>query len=510
MAEATSVGAYNLAQLADDGFERHGDHESTFFEGRWHRTGELRDRYHRVAGGFVELGIRPGDRVVVLMANSPEVGLAYHALWRAGAVITPVIFLLPPDQIRHVLRDSEARAVVTTPEFIGNVRAAAGGVDTLHSIIVVGDAGDGDVVPWAQLEAAEAVEIVPRADDDLAALLYTGGTTGRSKGVMLTHENLWFCAKSSDDAAYIPGVTRVLVPLPLAHAFGLIVTIIGMHAREPTRNAIMRWFDPAGFVELVEELRMQRATLVPTMLQILLQQPLEDHDLSSLRFVNVGAAPLPMDVALEFQKRVPSVTILEGYGATESGGVISVNPADAPKLGSVGKPLPGYEIRITDDARDVPRGHVGEIAVRSKGVMVGYWCAPAETEQALRDGWLHTGDLGRLDEDGYLVIVDRKKDLIIRGGFNVFPRDVEDALVEHPAVAMAGVVGRPDPRSGEEVVAFVSLTPGHDVTADDLVAWAKERVGGYKYPREIRIVDQVPLTPVLKTDRKALRQMLEG
>src|SRR5439155_4427082 len=221
------MGEQHLAKLAEKSFERHGDHKSLFFEGTWHRSGELFERGRRLAGGLIELGIEPGDRVVVMMANTPDVGVTYSALWRAGAAITPAIFLLPPAELRYILEHSEARAVVTTPEFLPNVKQAAEGIETLKWIISAGPEEPG-VLPLSSLEEADPAEIVDREDGDLAALLYTGGTTGRAKGVMLSHENLWFCSKSSHDAGYVPGVNRNIVPLPLSHAFGLIVTIVGM------------------------------------------------------------------------------------------------------------------------------------------------------------------------------------------------------------------------------------------------------------------------------------------
>jgi long-chain acyl-CoA synthetase len=503
-----ATGERNLAVLSEQSFAKHGDRDAFYFEGQWYRSGDLFDRAAKLGQGFVELGVAPGDRVAVLMANCPEVGLAYTALWRAGAAITPLIFLLPPDEVRRILEDSEATAIVTTPEFLDNVRKAAEGVSTLKWIISLGPEQDG-VISLASLEDASAGGIVPRDDKDLAALMYTGGTTGRAKGVMLAHENLWFCAKSSHDASYSPGVNSVLVPLPLSHSFGLIVTVIAMHNNEPGTGVLMRWFDPAEWLRLAQDLKIQRSTVVPSMLQILLGLPLEDYDLSSLRFLSCGAAPLAPEVANEFMRRVPSVKITEGYGCTESGAVISVNPPDAPKIGTVGKVIPGYEMVLrNDDGTPSAPGEPGEVTVRSPGVMQGYWRAPEATAAAIQDGWLYTGDIGTLDEDGYLRIVDRKKDLIIRGGFNVFPRDVEDCLLEHPAVALAGVVGRKDQKLGEEVVAFVQLNPGAQVTPQGLIAHVKERIGGYKYPREVNIVPSVPLTPVGKVDRKAIRQML--
>jgi long-chain acyl-CoA synthetase len=503
------LAGHNLARLGLEAFERHGDREALYYEGAWYRSGALAERAGRLAGGLRELGVAPGDRVVVMMPNSPDVGVAYQAIWQAGAVVTPVLFLLPPAELRTLLADSETRAVITSPEVVDNVLAAAGGAPSVRWVISSGPERDG-VVALAAVEAADPLgAVVPRDDGDLAALLYTGGTTGRSKGVMLSHENLWYCAKSAQEASNDPATDRTLVPLPLAHAFGLIVTLIGWHRPEPYVTALMRWFDPATFLGLVQELRMEAATAVPSMLAALLAMPLEDYDLSSLRALACGAAPLPAEVAREFGERLPQVELREGYGCTESGAVISSSPPGRARAGSVGVPLPGYEVRILDERdKEVPRGERGEICCRSRGVMLGYWRSADATADALRDGWLHTGDIGHLDDDGYLYIVDRKKDLIIRGGFNVFPRDVEDTLLEHPAVAMAGVVGRPDPLRGEEVVAFVSLRPGHEATGDELVEFARSRLAAYKYPREVRVLPSFPLTLVGKADRKALRAML--
>jgi long-chain acyl-CoA synthetase len=348
-------------------------------------------------------------------------------------------------------------------------------------------------------------------DDDLAALMYTGGTTGRAKGVMLSHRNLYSCSRSSYEASRADGITRELTPLPLSHAFGMIVTLVGFHAIEPGLTVLQRWFDPAEFLVLAQRHRVQRTSLVPAMIQMLLAQPLEEAGLSGLRYVTSGAAPLATQTRQQWERRVPGSEILEGYGCTESGAVISVNPPGASRPGSVGLPIPGYQVAIRDDSdADVPAGTDGEICVHADGVMAGYWNSPAETVATLRGGWLHTGDIGRLDTDGYLYVLDRKKDLIIRGGFNVFPRDVEDVLLQHPAVAMAGVVSRPDERLGEEVVAFVSLRPGIQASAEEITEFARGRLAAHKYPRELNILTSVPLTSVGKLDRKALRNQLTG
>ena len=479
---------HNLAVLAEAEFRRLGDYENLVFEGRTYRSGELFDRACRASSGLVKLGVSPGERVVVLMANCPEVGIAYTAIWRAGAVVTPVVFLISPPELQHILADSGAVAVVTTPELLATVATAAAGAPQLRHVIVVGGVPDslpGDV---------RGVDVA-----------------GRAKGVMLSHRNLYACSRSSHEMSRIQGITRGLTPLPLSHAYGMIVTLVGFHATERGLTVLQRWFDPAEFLALAQRHRIQRTALVPAMIQMLLAQPLEDVDLSWLRYVNSGAAPLAAQTREQWEQRVPSSEILEGYGCTESGSVISVNPPGASRPGSVGRPIPGYQVSIRgDDDADVPAGTDGEICVRADGVMAGYWNSPAETSAALRGGWLHTGDIGHLDADGYLYVVDRKKDLIIRGGFNVFPRDVEDVLLQHPAVAMAGVVSRPDQRLGEEVVAFVSLQPGSQATPAELIEFARGRLAAHKYPREVTILDSVPLTSVGKLDRKALRRQVAG
>jgi long-chain acyl-CoA synthetase len=511
------VGSQHLARQAERQLERHGDGDSLFFEDRWYSRGWMADQAARFGAGLTGLGMRPGDRVVVLMANCPEVLVTYNGAWRAGAVVTPLIFLVSEDELRHALADSGAVAVVTTPEFLPKVAAAASGVDSVRFIVVAGNdaisgAGDGlQIRAFSDVAAAAPGAIVDRADDDLAALLYTGGTTGRSKGVPLTHANLFWCGSSSHPASSADAetLTRTLMPLPLAHAYGLLVTCVGMHAEVPGQSILMRWFDPAGWLKLAQQHRAQRTTLVPSMIQMLLAQPLDEADLSALVAVSSGAAPLAAETREEFERRVPSAVVYEGYGCTESASIIASNPLGARRLGSVGLPVPGCTVQIRDDAgRVLPPGQDGEICVHSPGVLSGYWQAPDATAAALRDGWLYTGDIGHVDEDGYLYVVDRKKDLIIRGGFNVYPRDVEDVLLTHPAVAQAAVVGRPDPRLGEEVVGFVALRDGVGATPDELVAHARAQLAATKYPREIRIVPAVPLTSVGKLDRKRLRTLV--
>jgi len=504
---AVAVGQHNLARLAEQALERLGDRESLCFEGRWYRSGELHERSTRIAGGLAARGLEPGDRAVVMMSNSPDVAMIYTALWRAGAAITPAIFLLSDDELESILRDSEARAVFTSPEFLAKVRTAAAAAPSVEWIFCPGE--QEGVTSLDELAAAEPLATVPRTDEDLAALMYTGGTTGRAKGVMLSHENLWRAGSASHQAGYVPGITRSLVSLPLSHAFGLLVTVVGMHGVEPGVGVLMRWFEPTGCLSLIQEHRVQVVPVVPSMIQVMLAQPVEDYDLSSLRFFACGAAPLAVEVIQELERRIPSCEVREGYGLTESSAIISSTRPGRRRLGSVGEPVPGCEVRILDnDGHEQRVGELGEICARSETIMRGYWKAPELTAITVTGGWLHTGDIGRVDDDGFLYIVDRLKDLIIRNGFNVYPRDVEDMLLEHPAVQLASVVGRPNPVTGEEVVAFVSLRPGTEVSSAELVEYGRAKLGAHKYPREVHIIDAVPLTAVGKVDRKAVRARL--
>jgi len=504
----------HLGALVEGSLERRGDAATLVCEGRRLTGTERLDTVRRLTGGLVALGLRPGDRVMVCLANGPEVEAMYAAVWRAGAVVTPVVFLLSEAELRHVLVDSGAVMAVTSPELLPRVAAAAG-VDTVRQIVVAGPvAGQteaaGRVVPYGDLLAAEPHPLVPRDERDLATLMYTGGTTGRAKGVMLSHANLWFCGHAAYERSR-DSLERAstLVSLPLSHAYGLIVTIVGAFLEDAGTAVLMRWFEPGAWLRLAVEHRVTNSPLVPSMIALLLQQPLEEYDLSALRHVTTGAAPLPAAMRAEWERRLPDAQLLEGYGCTESAAVISSSVPGESRPGAVGKPLPGYEVRVVDDLdQPVPPAVDGEVVVRSPGVMLGYWNDPVATAATLRNGWLHTGDIGHLDADGFLVLVDRKKDLIIRSGMNVFPRDVEEVLLTHPDVGGAAVVGRPDPVRGEEIVAFVAPRHGAVLDPDEVVDFARGRLSGIHRPHEVRVVDAIPLTSVGKTDRKALRTRL--
>ncbi|MEA2460646.1 MAG: long-chain acyl-CoA synthetase [Actinomycetota bacterium] len=500
----------NLARLLDDHVASFGDYKSTFFEGRWHTTGEALDRTKRFAAGLQELGVEPGDRVVVLLPNCPEVSISYWASWRIGAAVTPVIFLLPPPEIRRILENSEAKVAITSPDLLPSLKVAAEGIATLKHIVSVGG-GDG-TIPFEQVEKNGEAEMTERAPEDLAALLYTGGTTGSSKGVMLSHNNLEWTARTAAEASEIKPNETGLLSLPLSHSFGLHVSIVG--SLQPGKGVLLRWFDPNQFLDMIEQHSVQRTAVVPAMLQFLLLMPFEDRDLSSLQSITSGAAGLPQEVLRSFEERVPGCGILQGYGLTETSPTVAVQPPSSledgtRKIGSVGPVVPGVEVRIEgDQGAPVEPGEVGEITVRGPNVMLGYWRNEEATAEAIRDGWFHTGDMGRLDADGHLAIVDRKKDLVIRGGFNVFPGDVEGVLVDHPDVSEAAVVGRASETWGEEPVALVVLVPGTETTAEELDAFCEQNLAKYKRPAEIRIVTEIPKTPVGKPDKKAIRAAL--
>ncbi len=495
-AQGTSLGA--LAEAAE---ARFGDASTVLFEGTTLTSAQIGALARRFATGLTSLGVAAGDRVAVCMANCVEVLASYHATWRVGAAVTPLLFLLSVDELRFALADSDARVIITTPEFAPKVLAATAGLDV--RVVVAGGELEG-TVSFAELSSGAEAPLATVDPTDMAALLYTGGTTGRSKGVVLSHDALsyaaWAGVKSGEDDEFRVG----LLPLPLAHAFGLLVSTLAMHAVRPSHTVLMRWFDPAGWLQLAQDQHVNQGAVVPTMLRLLATQPLEDYDLSALRKLTSGSAPLPAEIAEQWARRLPDVEVVEGYGCSETAALATTTRTGTARTGSVGRAAPGVEVRI-DNPDDTG---AGEVCIKTPSLMTGYWHDPEATASAVRDGWFHTGDVGHLDADGYLFIVDRLKDVIIRNGFNVYPRDVEEALMRHPDVAVCAVVGRPDVDSGEEVVAFVQTVPGSSATSEQLVAYAREHLSAVKYPREVHLIEALPLTSIGKLDRKALRREL--
>ncbi|HEV7679974.1 MAG TPA: AMP-binding protein [Candidatus Dormibacteraeota bacterium] len=496
----------NIAELFDDGLRRHGEHPSLWFEGRWYGSTELNRAGHGLAGGLRDLGLQPGERVVVTMMNCPEVGISYMGAWTAGLAVVPVLFLLTAEELRMIAEDSGATAIVTTPELLPKVREVAAAVPSLrHVICAGGGAGDG-VLDFAELCDTAAVDTpLPVDDGEAAVILYTSGTTGRPKGVMLTHGNLHAMAENVH-AAWDPGDGHVgLACLPLSHVYGLSTTLAGTYRRG--QAVLMRWFDPTQVLQLIEEHRVTMTALVPAMMVGLLDHPdRPSRDLSSLQFVISGAAPLPLDLLQRFESAF-GCTVLQGYGLSESAAQCALNTPQANRPGSVGRPVPGVEVAILgSDGAPLAAGEDGEIAMRGANVMRGYHGMPEESAKTVVDGWLRTGDVGHLDADGFLYVLDRSKDLIIRGGFNIIPRDVEEVLVAHPAVSQAAVIGLPHERLGEVVHAVVVLTPGASATDEELIAHCRERLASYKCPQSLELRGGLPTNSTGKVLKRQLRE----
>ena len=465
---------------------------------------QLSSAARRLASLLTSAGVSPGDRVGLMMPNVPAFPVAFYGALTAGAVVVPMNPLLKGREVAYYLGDSGARLLFAWRDFAGE--AAMGAAEAGAQVIQVDDADLSSVLADHSADSAPA-----DADDtDDAVILYTSGTTGQPKGAQLTHGGLARNARLTAETLLQNHADDVMMGcLPLFHVFGLTCGLNATILAGGTLTLLPR-FDPGKALDIVARDNVTIFEGVPTMYAGMLHHPAADSaDTASLRLCVSGGAALPVEILRGFEQKFGCM-ILEGYGLSETSPVASFNHPDKPrKAGSIGTPVEGVEMRlIDDDWKTVPGGEIGEIAIRGHNVMKGYWHKPEATAEAIRDGWFRTGDMARVDEDGYYYIVDRKKDLIIRGGFNVYPRDVEDALLEHPAIESAGVVGRPDTVSGEEVVAFVSLRPGTELAPDELVEWARGRIGGYKYPREVHIVDGVPLTNVGKVDRKALRAQL--
>jgi long-chain acyl-CoA synthetase len=441
-----------------------------------------------VAGLLRDRGLKPGDRVGVMLPNVAEFLVVYYGVLRAGGVVVPMNPLLKVREVAYYLGDSGARLVFAWHVFAGE---ASGGAERADAeAVIVDPASFPDLVSAAEPDFT----VMDRADEDTAVILYTSGTTGHPKGAELTHGNLISNTEVSRSDIVRAGPGDVIFGgLPLFHVFGQTVALNVAVASGACLTLLPR-FDAGQALEIIAQHRVTVFEGVPTMYVALLHQPdRADHDLSGLRMCVSGGAALPVEVLRGFEDAF-GCAVLEGYGLSETSPVASFNhPGRERKPGSIGTPIRGVRMRVVDnDDHEMPQGEVGEIVIRGPNVMKGYWQRPEATAEALRDGWFHTGDLARVDEDGYFYIVDRKKDLVIRGGYNVYPREIEEVLYEHPAVAEAAVIGLPHPSLGEEVGAAVALKPGATITAGELRDYVKAQVAAYKYPRHVWIVDALP------------------
>ncbi|HEY0938064.1 MAG TPA: long-chain fatty acid--CoA ligase [Trebonia sp.] len=469
---------------------------------------QLDELSDRAAAGLAAAGVAPGDRVGLQLPNIPQFVIAYFGILKAGGVVVPMNVLLKAPEIEFQLRDSGARVLITYGAFLDESAKAAEAA-ALTSLYVVSAAG----APAAGL-AFEALlagdppgpQLALRSPADPAVIIYTSGTTGTPKGAVLSHITLYLNADVPGRLFEFSAGDTVVVALPLFHVFALSSIMNTCVLLGGTMSLVPR-FEPGAVLDLIQR---DRATIfmgVPTMYIALLQTP-GDRDFSSLRVAISGGAPIPAEVIDAFEARF-SIPILEGYGLSETASTTTFNiSATERKVYSVGKPIWGVSVQVWDaGARPLPAGagHVGEVVVRGPNVMTGYHNNPEATAKAFAGGWFHTGDLGYLDEDGFLFIVDRIKDLIIRGGYNIYPREVEEVIYAHPAVAEVAVIGVPDPMMGEEVRAIVAVKPGQSVTEAELIEFVKQRIAAYKYPRTVEFRDTLPKNATGKILKKELR-----
>jgi long-chain acyl-CoA synthetase len=442
----------------------------------------------RVAGLLHERGLRPGDRIGLMLPNVAEVPVVYYGILRAGGVVVPMNPLLKEREVAYYLGDSGAGLIFFWHAFADQARGAAEQAGA--ELVVV----DGIGFPELLASATPDFQVADRDDQDTAVILYTSGTTGHPKGAELTHGNLISNTEvSRTDIVRATPDDVIFGGLPLFHVFGQTVALNVAVAAGACLTLLPR-FDAGHALRILADHRVTVFEGVPTMYVALLHQPdRADHDTSALRMCISGGAALPVEVLRGFED-ASGVPVLEGYGLSETSPVASFNhPGRERKPGSIGTPIRDVRMRVVDEAGDeVAQGEVGEIAIQGPNVMKGYWQRPEATAEAIRGGWFRTGDMGRVDEDGYFYIVDRKKDLIIRGGYNVYPREIEEVLYEHPAVAEAAVIGLPHSSLGEEVGAAVALKPGAAITAEELRDFVKSQVAAYKYPRHVWLVDALP------------------
>ncbi|MEU3568517.1 long-chain fatty acid--CoA ligase [Kitasatospora sp. NPDC036755] len=455
---------------------------------------ELEARSARAAHWLAALGVAPGDRVAVLLPNVPEFAVLYYGILRAGAVVVPMNPLLKAREIEHCLGD--AGAAVLLAWHTGAEQAVEGVRQTGTRLVAVEPAA---LAAALAEQPSGPPEAAGRGGEDTAVILYTSGTTGAPKGAELTHRNIVCNVRAGVRVLGMVEGDVIFGGLPLFHSFG---QVIGLNCAVAVGACmtLVRRFDPLAALSVIQRDRVSVFLGVPTMYTLMLTHPRRaEYDASSLRVCLGGGASMPPEVLRGFESDFDCV-VLEGYGLSESSPLACANRSDRERIaGTVGIPIEGVRMRIVDDAgREVPDGTVGEVVIRGHNVMKGYWRRPDTTAQTVRDGWLHTGDLGTRDGRGDFRIVDRRKDLIIRGGFNVYPREVEDVLYEHPAVAEATVIGVPHPTHGQEVAAAVVLREGASATPEDIRAFVKERVAPYKYPRLVWTVDALPKGPTGK------------
>jgi len=477
----------------------------------------LNETTNAVSHALIDLGVRPKDRVAILLPNTPSFVASYYGILKAGAFVVPTNPLYTPRELEYQLNDSGAETIITLGLFFPTILAVKEKTKLKNIIIVPFGEIDTKGVPVIQFPdiVERYPKSEPRADidpNDIASFQYTGGTTGFAKGAMLTHRNLvanveqccwwnpWFEASL--------GNQTTLCVIPFFHSFGMTVCM-NLSIRLALKMVLIPRFDIDMMLAAIRDHKPNLFPGVPTLYTAILNHPdAAKYDFKSIEIMNSGSAPLPVEVMDRFES-LTGGRIMEGYGLSETSPVTHTNPLfGIRKTGSIGIPVSDTEAKIVDleeGTREMPIGERGEVIIKGPQVMKGYWNKPEETKVTLRDGWLYTGDIGYMDEDGFFYIVDRKKDMIIASGFNVYPRDVDEVLYEHPKVLEAAVIGVPDEYRGETVKAFVVLKPGETATADDIIGFCKQKLAPYKVPKIVEFTDSLPKTAVGKVLRKELR-----
>ena len=494
----------NLAHLMDESLDRFGDERRTLFEGRAYGNADIDQMAWRLADLLVDAGVGRGDRVVVMMLNAPEVSGVFLACWRLGAVVVPLTPQWTAVEVAEVLSDCQPKFAFVSDETAGVMRSAAIAARLDLAIQSLRPAE----TSIEKVHGRRSVAEVSAADT--ALILYTSGTTGRPKGVVLGHANMMAATRMVYEPNRDLEGSRGLGVLPLSHIYGILMMNLGLMMG--SRGVVLRHYDTTVMLETIQSFRVEQLSVVPTMMTYMLNHPeLDRFDLSSLVTVSAGGAPLPEALRSEFVDRI-GCRVLQGYGMSETAGVIAgYGSSDVYCPGSVGKAWAGSEIIILDDdGRPVAAGLRGEICVKGPQVMSAYLNRPEETASALAGGWLHTGDIGSLATDGHLTIADRKKELIIKGGENISPREIEDALYGYPSVCEAAAFGVPDAVFGEQVVAAVVLRAGYSEDLGPLRAHLESCLMRFKQPIDIILLDELPKGSNGKIKRRSARDLYLG
>ena len=507
------MSAENLSSRVAEQARDRPDAPALVFRGRTTSYEQLDDAVGRAAAAFVAGGIGPGDRVALMLGNVPEFVYALYGAWRAGAVAVPLNVMLTAEEVGYMLADSGAKAVVTQMGFLPTILAVRDRLADLQRVFVVaGPPVPSGTVSFEQsMGAHRPIRDTTESPDGLALIQYTSGTTADPKGAMLGHDNL---VANLDQMDQVPPLRIeqddvVLVVLPVFHIYALNV-ILGMAIRSGATAVLVERFEPEETLDLVERHGVTLLPGAPPMYVAWLDEPEERRGaFATVRMAISGAAPLPAEVLQRFRQRF-GVTIWDSYGLTEAGPAVTSSAAGPEaRPGSIGLPIPGLDVRLVEEheegLEDVEDGDPGEILVRGPNVFRGYWRKDEATGEAIQEGWLRTGDVAYRDEDGYLFLVDRTKDLVIVSGFNVFPKEVEEALERLPQVAEAAVIGVPDERTGEAVKAYVVVEEGATATPEDLVDGVSRFLARFKVPKEIEIVPEIPHHATGKVLRRALR-----